>query len=133
MRGLLAAFGAHGADMKALRKAAETGRTSQTFAEAKRAIMEGVASRLTEWHVVLLRFSLAPTLPENYIQGSLRSALMEKIPELQECPGFADELWRDLHSLGLVGCMSLEARAERGGNNRATTAKGESFLNYLTS
>ena len=88
---------------------------------------------LSEMHLRVLAFSLAPKLSSGIGAGSLGHVLEQNIPALQGKRTLYDQLWKDLYLRGLVNTESLHVMMTGNGLAQSRTSSlGESLLNLIS-
>lgn len=88
---------------------------------------------MTELHLRILTFARSPNPPGNIGSAGLGHVLEQKIPELQGQRVLYDQLWRDLHTRGLVNLESLHVMMTSDGlSQRRTTELGEALLTLIS-
>jgi hypothetical protein len=105
--------------------------------EAIQQIFIDLVDTCTAWHLRILKLFQAPSLwlEAHGLQlrgNSLALVLEAALPELRGRRSFYDQIWRDLHTRGLVTIEGLHGMMTgQGLTQKRTTDMGEQFLRFI--
>lgn len=93
----------------------------------------GLLDSLTEMHIRILKLFQAPTPPPSMSMGGLIDVLEYNIHDLGGRQDLSFQLWKDLHSRGLVNTEGLGGTISgRGLSEKRTTGFGDEFIEFIS-
>jgi hypothetical protein len=119
--------------LAALRNIITNAAKGQSPEEAVEYMFLGLVDSLSDLHIRILRTFQAPRPPPGMTMGGLSDVLEHNIPELARRRDLYDQLWKDLHSRGLVNSGGLHATVSGSGlAQKQTTGLGDQFLSFIS-
>ncbi len=127
----------HEENRQALRNAIINSATGDSPSDADRQMFLRMIDEFTPWHLRILDlfddpprwFASRNRRTPEYMSAGLDSVLLEAFAELRDRRPLYDQVWRELHSRGLVGTDSLHGiMTGRGLLQQRTTERGRAFL-----
>lgn len=119
--------------LEALRNAVINIATGNAPEEVLQHLFLGFVDSLTPTHLQILKHFQSPPNLGRSLMGSLSSVLESGFPKLRGKRAIYDQLWRDLHTRGLVSTDGLHANMSgQGLLEKRTTDLGDQFLAFIT-
>jgi hypothetical protein len=119
--------------LAALRNAVINVAVGQAPEETTTHLLLSFVDELTEMHLRVLRVFHSPEPPPGLSMGGLDSVLEHNIPALRGQKELAAQLWRDLHTRGLINTPNMNVTMSGSGlAQRRTTGLGEALLKFIS-
>lgn len=118
--------------LRALRNAVINVAKGHSPEETLQQVFFNLIDSFTGLHIRILKVFQAPESPKGVMTSGLNIVLENAIPDMRGNRELYDQLWKDLHSRGLVNTDSLHGMMSASGlSSKRTTAMGDAFLNFI--